>query len=651
LIVVDETIGEERARKRVRVKRKKKNRARAVRRLLIGLVLLLLLLVIGDGAYAYLRLAGSLPAAQEGLEDASDALRQSRVTEARAAIGDAVEEARTAESISDRPSLRLAQHLPWIGNEVETLRAITGAARRSAEAGEAFMGALDAAGARGNDLAGAIYVDGRVDFEIIERAAPSIQEADRLLAEADTLLSDSPVPRFDLLRDALLSARRKVGAASASAHKAEALTRSLPDLLGAEGVKKYFLAFQTPSEARGGGGLIGLYGILEARNGKLELGRVRYIGDLIERFPAVDAPPWFRQRYGSLQALRQWQQANFSPHFPAVSEVLLKMYEEVKATQLDGVLAMDPFALQSLTEATGPIVTPAFGALGPQNAAEALLYDSYVMFESEVEQSAALGTVVSELWSRLSSGQAETEPLVDSLGQAVREQHLKIYARDAALQESLEEAEVHGWISEAEGLPQMIFHGNYTASKIDYFLERNQRTSVVLDNDGLAKITTTITLDNQAPRGGRNPILFGRRELKGYPAGLNGMFLNFLLPEEADVQDVRIDGKRAEYLFDQEAGYPVAWDLVEIPAGESATATVTYLVPAVDLDAESPTFDMTLVPQALVTPDRYSIRVDPPPGYRTESLSHHRDILPGLSFETRGTLDEKQTFSLLIEAL
>ncbi len=59
----------------------------------------------------------------------------------------------------------------------------------------------------------------------------------------------------------------------------------LPPALGADGPRRYFLAFQTNAEARGTGGLVGAYGVLEADAGRLRLVRLGDDGDL------TDLPP------------------------------------------------------------------------------------------------------------------------------------------------------------------------------------------------------------------------------------------------------------------------------------------------------------------------------------------------------------------------
>src|SRR3712207_9000786 len=75
-----------------------------------------------------------------------------------------------------------------------------------------------------------------------------------------------------------------------------------------------------------------------------QLEDIRYIGDLLEPTPPpVDAPAWFREHYGPLDALRSIQQVNESPHFPVVSQVLLSI--DRKSTRLNSSHANISYAV------------------------------------------------------------------------------------------------------------------------------------------------------------------------------------------------------------------------------------------------------------------------------------------------------------------
>jgi hypothetical protein len=159
----------------------------------------------------------------------------------------------------------------------------------------------------------------------------------------------------------------------------------------------------------------------------------------------------------------------------------------------------------------------------------------------------------------------------------------------------------------------MLFHNNYAANKVDYFLEREVDTSIRLQSDGGAHVTVSVDLENAAPAGPPSDLL-GRLGFKGYPPGFNGMFLNLVLPREATVYRFLQNDEQSPYILDEDDGFPVAWDLVELDPGESSNVTIRYRVPSVFQEtAQGARFQLRLIPQALVRPDSYSVEVFPPP--------------------------------------
>jgi hypothetical protein len=466
-------------------------------------------------------------------------------------------------------------------------------------------------------LSASIYRDGKVQFETIAQGVPFASKAARLLDEADRILSGSPSPDVVVIKDAFEEARTRVSNASQSARRGTLLLDMLPGLLGADERRRYFLSFQTPSEARGGGGLTGLYGILESADGRVRLKHIGPIAELTDkRLDPVAAPSWYEQAYSPFKALVEWQQANFTPQFPAVAEVFLRMYEQAGGERLDGVVAMDPIALGQLTRGTGPIRAPGFDAtITPENAAQVLLNDVYVHFDSdEVAQDRYLAILTRKLWSRLAGGNVDVPELAAGLTEAVGGGHFKMYSRSGGDQNALAELEAAGDVSAYGSNVQLVFHNNAAGNKVDYFLERRIKTRVELDPAGNATITTTVALDNNAPPGPASYLL--GPGIRGDAIGLNRMYLSFLLPRQAELVRFGINSSPVRPFQHQEAGYPVVWSLVEVPSGESAEATVVYRVPdAADITSHGGQSSMAFVPQATGRPDRLSLRVTAPPGY------------------------------------
>ena len=66
---------------------------------------------------------------------------------------------------------------------------------------------------------------------------------------------------------AVADVRKKVDELSVTTTSAARAAELIPPMLGADGKRRYFLAFQNPAESRGTGGLLGAYGVLEADQG------------------------------------------------------------------------------------------------------------------------------------------------------------------------------------------------------------------------------------------------------------------------------------------------------------------------------------------------------------------------------------------------
>jgi hypothetical protein len=581
-----------------------------------------LLALILDAAYVAYRLNTSLSDAAEGLRAAALALGESDFQRADANLSSALIASGKARAATNHPAFLIASMLSPLDEDTRTINALSDAAELSVRAGVAAVRGARDTGAADQGFS-ALYSDGRVQFDAIDRSIPAVTESAGLLDQAEALVREPFAPNLSSVRTGLDLARLEIRNASETASKAATLLEMLPKFLGRDGWRQYLLAFQTPSEARGGGGLMGLYGILEARNGRVKLTKVEGVGELVQRGPvrASDAPLWYRNLYGPLAATRQWQQANLSPNFPVTADVWLQMYEDVTDQRLDGVVAMDPIALAELTRATGPIKARGLDVeVGPDNAASVVLYDSYTHFTNAEEQNSYLERLIGAFWTKLGRGDVETPAFVSALGTAVRGQHFKVYAPAPADERALQRIDAAGDYDEFDPNVQLVYNNNVAASKVDYFLKRRIETDIQLAENGGAQITTTAILTNESPP--EPPALMSPSTKGIRRPGLNATYLHFMLPQGATPTDFRvkfeIDGKRRQPLTGREEAHPVVWDYIPIPPGESRKVSVTYRLPATSSTED---FAFTLFPQASVNADEYSVKVSAPPeGTVTDSL-------------------------------
>lgn len=588
-------------------------------RSLVGRVFILLVaLLLADLVGSVVVSALQLRHAGHALEDAATALRHDDLATAARSVIRAEVAAGAASDLTGHPGFRLLSVVPGVKDETGALEALVDVAGVGSAAAARFVASLDSIGAGTSGIVDALYRDGAIDLEaldVLERASENLA-AD--LADARGLLEGHSDVSIGVLARAVARAGHRLDSFAASSERGLNVARLVPPMVGRDEPRRYLLAFQSPSEARGGGGLIGVYGLLSARGGRVTLDEVGPIEDLGPRVrPPIAPPAGFSDAYAGFSALSDWRQANLSPNFPATSEVLLSLYERVRGERLDGVIAMDPIALGELTRGTGALKAPGWHkAITRNNARRLLLFRIYKHFVNrEKVQNTYLRSLVDELWGRVEAGDLDPAGLVTGIDSAVAKQHLKIYSSDPGEEALLVELGVASDPRAVTGALQAVFNNNNAGNKLDFFLRRAQEIAIDLDADGTARINSSVSLTNDVPRNGlRAAARSGVRN--GLDLGTNRMSLHFMLPRGARFGSYSIGGRRMPAYRGRDGGFPVVWQVVEVRPEETVEARVVYLLPnAVSLGPTGGRFSFTLWPQTTVRPDSYEVTVSAPPGY------------------------------------
>ena len=582
------------------------------RRVFLFLGILVAIDVLGAPTLA----AFKLNRASDTLSSAIAALRAGDIDAASVSVARAQDAAGSARWFTQHPGFAFVGWLPGLERDAEALRDLVEVARQGSVLASSFVAELRRLGAGDDGIAPAIYADGRIDLQAIDEVWSMADDIGELVDDARALLADDSDATFGRLEQAVVRATARLDSIERVAEDAAAMARLLPSFVGADEPRRYLLAFQSPSEARGGGGLIGVYGLLSAIDGQIsldEVGPIEDLGPRVER--PVDASSAFAATYGPLSALTDWRQANLSPNFPDTSEVLLELFERVRGERLDGVVAMDPIALGELTRGTGPIGAEGWARkVTPTSARRMLLFDVYRRFvHEERRQNAYLRALVDELWSRLETGDIDAAGLFEGFGGAASKHHIKIYARDPVEQELLTDLGLTADPETVDGPLQLAFNNNNSGNKLDFFLRRTQTISIELDADDTARVATTIELTNDVPKHGLRAIeRAGVRT--GLALGRSRMSMHFLLPRDSRRVRMTVDGVTSDHFTGRDSGAPMVWDIVEIAAEATVTVSVTYEIPdAVDSEGN---FRFTVWPQATARPDRYTLEILAPDGRR-----------------------------------
>ena len=378
-----------------------------------------------------------------------------------------------------------------------------------------------------------------------------------------------------------------------------AATRQLPELFGAEGERRYFVAFITPSEARALGGHMANYAELTIADGRMSLSRFGRAADLIEANAdrstrILSGPDAYLDRYGVFGAGGDgvptvplwWLSVTISPDFPSVAEVISELYENGTGREVDGVLAIDPTGLAGLLRVTGPVDVPSLGRqLTADNVVDFLQREQYLLFgagENE-ERADLLGEVARTTFdSFASSGDTDPVDLVQNLAPAVSAGHFLAWSADFGEQQLFTAIGASGSFAR-QGLRDglAVTNLNVSANKIDAFLTRTVSYHAVVDEEsGAVTGTVDVTLTNDAPTDGLPAYVIGNSV--GLPPGYNQTYLT--LYTAGDVTGTTVDGAAAEPALGSELGWTYAEQRLIVPPGSSMTASYE-VVGAVDPSA------------------------------------------------------------------
>lgn len=468
-------------------------------------------------------------------------------------------------------------------------------------------------------------VSGRIDPALVTEVEPTLDRARESLRRADR--------RLDAVRSPLLLSpvasrlgdlAEKVADARDTAETASAALAVAPDLLGADGPRRYFLVLQTPSELRGIGGFMGSWGELVIDDGRFDLTRTGRLRELTEGGAApaerrIEGQADFVGHWGQAPA-RYWGLIGFSPDFPTVASIITQLYPESGGAEIDGVISLDPAGFAALLELTGPISVAGYeGQLTPENAKQVLLHDQYLAGADD-DREAFLEEATNVLFEELTSGDlpgprsisAALAPMVDG-------RHIQLFSVRPEPQRFFESIGADGSVRRTRPDGFGVVSQNFNGNKIDYFLRRSLTYDVTWDPDtGLVTGTLEARLTNLAPSSGLPHAVIGwggDLSANQLPVA-DGENLGYVsLYSAGALEDITVDGAPAPLnRVVPDLGYQAHDLYVRVPSqGEVVIrASVRTQVPPGDRYA------MEVLRQTTATPDQVEVRVRVADGWRIE---------------------------------
>jgi hypothetical protein len=543
-----------------------------------GAALVLFIGVVGGG----LSTAAAL-SARSDLALGAELSRQAIVTLNEGDYDRAADEFAQASFALERAEDRLSGPFALPGHLVPAVsQNVRGTALLS---GEASDGTAEVAAAlREIDPAALRLVGGAVDLDAVRAAEAPLERVRDALVDVRNVSDDvDSAWLVETLQRELSQLDRRLGDNEPRLNTAIEAVRLAPQLLGADDERRYLILFTTPAEARGLGGFAGNYAEISVRDGRIELDRFGRTEQLNRRSTeamasCADCPPEYLEHWGRFGATNGpggtvgpavWSNLTVAAHFPHIAESAQVLYPQATGTPIDGVIVLDPYAVEALMQYTGPIEVPDLGVtVRPRNAAEFILRDQYLTTQDRPERVDALDTLGRGAIEALLSGELPPPAqIARDLGPLIDERRLLMWTDDADEQVLLDTTGLLG------SIPDLGVDGGFSVSvnnvgqsKIDVFLERSVDARVEDDADGSSRLVADVTLTNGAPAAGLPSYVIGNGF--GLPDGSSSMYITFYGPAGLDA--VTRNGEVIAVSSQTEAGWSAYGFYDVLGPGESA---------------------------------------------------------------------------------
>jgi hypothetical protein len=294
-----------------------------------------------------------------------------------------------------------------------------------------------------------------------------------------------------------------------------------PLLAGADKPKRYLISFQNSAEARGTGGILGAYALIELDKGNLNVlqtgSNASLAGMSLREIPVV-MPAEFLKLYGKNPAILQ--NSNLSPHFPYGAQVWLGLWKARYGQQLDGVIAVDPIALSYVLRATGEITLKSGEKITSENVVEETLKNAYERYEKDNDaRKQYLVDIMNATAAKLTKDEYSKVKMAKALRDGIKANRILIYSTNKDAQEKLAAVKLGGELKlEANNEYRTVIQ-NIDASKLDYYLDRSvaiESKSCEKDRQTQVRIRVTNTLKTGV---GLSPYVLTRAD-KGKPSSL-----------------------------------------------------------------------------------------------------------------------------------
>ncbi|AZZ53331.1 DUF4012 domain-containing protein [Rathayibacter festucae] len=488
-----------------------------------------------------------------------------------------------ARDETDDPVWRVMEIVPFLGPNLSAVRAAT-------EIADDVSGKI-VTPLSSTSLDVLKPVDGKVDIAAITALSDKITVAKGVVDEAQARVEGidrgALVPQVASALDAFAP---QLETATSAMDQVQPITAILPDALGASGPRSYLVLFQNLAEAQALGGGASSVMQLNIDGGAITVGTQQSSQDF-RGLQSVTVDQSALDTFGGNLATT-FNVSTSRPDFPTASSIATQFWaQKFPEQKIDGVLAIDPMALQYLLASTGPVTLTDGTELTSENTVSTLLNKVYFRY-SDATVADATDAFFSEasatVLGKILGGDMEPSKMLPAVVKAVGESRILAYSTDPDEQALLAPTPIAGVLptdNDDTSTTGVFFQDASIGSKMDYYLDTavtqsstnrcaaggtSFSTQVTLTNTITEKVARTLPKYVAANGGNRFPL--GDFVTNVYVYGPPGTTTSSAQASWSDP----LGGAASVLEPSEDLGRPVARVAVQLAPGESTTVTVGF---------------------------------------------------------------------------
>jgi hypothetical protein len=520
-----------------------------------------LLLVAGILLFAYAVVVGLLVRhAAESVRDGVHELRAARdeLTVRDLSQGAGIDQLRKAADLFGKahddlssPVLAPVRILPFVGRQVRSASALSGAAHEAVDLGADILRDVHALIEPGLPPGPA-----RVD---------ALRESARIAAQGRDLLHQIDLGPDDALVGPLADARDRFASELADVENAMGVAADGASSMAKvmQGPTTWLLLAANNGEMRAGSGMFLSATTVHFADGRMSLSDVRSLADMVLPQPVAVTDADLLARWGWSGLDRDFRNVALTPRFPASAEQAARMWVAATGEKIDGVVALDVAGLAAFLQALGPVEVDGV-RLDAGGVTQYLLHDQYIGATDDTqERRDRLGRIARTIFERINQPGVDLPSVAQSVRDATQGRHLMVWSADAALQSVWERAEVAGALHPESVLVALSNRGG---NKLDQHVRVTAHLETTAGNDG-TDVTVRLRVTNSLPAG--EPP---------YVVGGNGSYSGFLTVDlPRDATGVTLEGGAQLAALGSDGGVSqVIGRVVLIEQGATLEATLRF---------------------------------------------------------------------------